>query len=219
MLSKVLNRGDGGRAQPALFTSVAARTPTAGGSLPDRRDPAAGEQLRAALERVRDLETQSPAAQRDAFEAGRRQGEQQARLELAPVLERLNSSVAEIIGMRSGIRRSVEKDAVQLSLLIARRVLHRELSVDPSALTALARVVFERLARTESYRIVLHPQFAEAIRSALPGNQLSRVQIDADPSVAPGTLVVHSEEGLIDASVDAQLEEISRGLTDRLANT
>ena len=47
------------------------------------------------------------------------------------------------------IRRRAEKDVVQLSLLIAKRILHRELCVDEGALTALARVVFERLARAE----------------------------------------------------------------------
>jgi flagellar biosynthesis/type III secretory pathway protein FliH len=45
------------------------------------------------------------------------------------------------------------------------------------------------------------------------------VQIEPDPNCAPGTLIIHSSEGMIDASVDAQLEEISRGLADRLIKT
>jgi flagellar biosynthesis/type III secretory pathway protein FliH len=106
---------------------------------------------------------------------------------------------------------------VQLSLLISKRVLHRELNVDTNALTALARVVFERLARAESYRVTVHPQFAAAIKAALSGRLISRVEIDADTDSPPGTFLIRSEEGSIDASVDTQLEEIGRGLTDRLA--
>jgi flagellar assembly protein FliH len=107
---------------------------------------------------------------------------------------------------------------VQLALLIAKRVLHRQLSVDEGALTAIARVAFERLTRSESYTVTVHPQFAAAVKSALPGNQASRVHIEPDPDCDPGTLVIHSAEGVIDASVDAQLEEISRGLTDRISS-
>jgi flagellar assembly protein FliH len=120
--------------------------------------------------------------------------------------------------MRPDLRRRAEGDAVELALLIAKRVLHRQLSVDEGALTAIARVAFERLTRSESYRITVHPQFAAAVTAALPGAHAARVQIDADPNCALGTLIIQSAEGTIDASADAQLEEIKRGLTDRLAN-
>ena len=43
-------------------------------------------------------------ARREAFEAGREQGEQQARAELNPVLERLNASIAEVVAMRPDLR-------------------------------------------------------------------------------------------------------------------
>ena len=86
--------------------------------------------------------------------------------------------------MRPDLRRRAEQDVVQLALLIARRVLHRELSVDDDALTAIARVAFERLARSESYRVTVHPRFAAAITAALSGSQSARVHIDPDPDCA-----------------------------------
>ena len=165
--------------------------------------------------------SQSPELNLDAerqrsFEAGKRQGESVARAELAPVLERLNASLAEIVSLRSDLRRRAERDVVRLALLIAKRVLHRELTVDSGALTALARFAFERLAHSESYRVTVHPHFAPAIAAALPASAAERVRIEPDPAYAPGTLIVNSPEGTIDASVDAQLEEIGRGLADRL---
>ena len=105
---------------------------------------------------------------------------------------------------------------MQLALLIAKRVLHRELNVDTDALTAMARVAFDRLTRSESYRVSVHPQFAAAVTSALAGNSGTRIHIDPDPNCALGTLVIHSADGTIDASVETQLEEIGRGLTDRM---
>jgi flagellar assembly protein FliH len=170
-------------------------------------------------ERIQQLEAELAAARRNSFDAGQRQGEQQARAELAPVIERMNASIAEITGLRADIRLRAEKDVVQLALLIARRVLHRELNVDPHALTALARIVFERLARAETYRVTVHPSFVPAITAALPASQAPRVQIEPDPHCAIGSFIIRSDEGLIDASVDSQLEEISRGLSDRLAQS
>jgi len=217
MLSKVLSARDAERARPVVFSTAVLKAPELEGRGPDSSGSDKGE--RALQDRIQQLEGGLAAVRREGFEAGRQEGEQRARAEIAPVLERLNAAVVEITGMRNDVRRRAEKDVVRLSLLIANRILHRELSVDSNALTALARVIFERLARAESYRVTVHPQFAAGVTAAVRANQSSRVQIETDPNCLPGTLIVHSDEGVIDASVDAQLEEISRGLTDRLANT
>ncbi len=175
-----------------------------------------GEDQAELVAKIRTLEASLAAAKREAFEAGRQQGEQEARAAVAPVLERLKTSIAEVVNMRPDLRRRAEKDAVELSLQIAQRILHRELSIDGNALNALARVVFDRLTRTESWHLTVHPQFAEAIRGSLPAGSNRKVNIEADPACAPGTFLVRCADGAIDASVDSQLAEISRGLTDRL---
>jgi flagellar assembly protein FliH len=214
MLSKVLSGRGREHVEPATFASANTRYSPA----PAREAPSAAEaELKALRERVRQLEAELAAAKRDSFDSGYRQGEQQARAEIGPVIERMNGSIAEMTGFRGEMRCRAEKDVVQLALLIARRILHRELSVDPNALTALARVIFERLARAEAYHVTVHPSFVPAITAALPATQVSRVHIEADPRCAVGTLTIRSDEGQVDASVDSQLEEISRGLTDRLA--
>jgi flagellar assembly protein FliH len=218
MLSKVLSGRDTARAQPIVFATADGGSFEPRGSESPRNNAAADQENDALREKIRHLEAKVAAAQQESFEAGRNQGEQQARRDLAPVLERLHASVTEVTGMRHEIRMRAEKDVVELSLLIARRVLHRELSVDASALTALAHVMFERLTRAEKYLVVVHPRFAAAVGAALRGNQTAHVRIEPDPDCAPGTLIVRTADGLIDASVDAQLEEISRGLTDRIAS-
>jgi flagellar assembly protein FliH len=227
MLSKVLSRADAGIVQPLVFRDLAGYKPGAdiretSGSIQGaaRGEPETGGNEGAGLrEKLRQLESKTAAEREEAFEAGKQQGRQEARAELQPVLDRLNASVTQVLGMRSDLRRRAERDAVQLALMIAKRVLHRQLSVDESALTAIAHIAFERLTRSESWRVTVHPQFAAAVASALPGSHAARVHIDPDPDCALGTLIIHSAEGTIDASVDAQLEEISRGLTDRLANS
>lgn len=215
MLSKVL-KGPDARSIPAMAFATAAAPALRSTRTPARDRPASGEEQTALLDKIRSLEGSMAVVKREAFEAGREQGEQNARDALAPVLERLNASIAEIVNMRPELRRGAEKDAVELSLHIARRVLHRELTIDCNALNALARVVFDRLNRSETWQLTVHPQFAEAIRGSLPAGSAERVRFNIDASCAPGTFVVRSEDGTIDASVDNQLAEINRGLTDRL---
>jgi flagellar assembly protein FliH len=220
MLSKVIGRGDAGNVQALVFPQITGyeRGKQDRGPSADSRNTAGQDECAALRERVQQIESQGAADTRQAFESGRQQGEKQAAAELQPVLERLNASITQVLAMRPELRRRAERDAVQLALLIARRVLNRQLSVDEEALTAIARVAFERLSRAESYRVTLHPRFAAAIGAAVPASYSARVRIDPDPDCAPGTLILHSAEGTIDASVDAQLEEISRGLSDRISN-
>jgi flagellar assembly protein FliH len=222
MLSKVISRRNPANASPMVFRTLTGYvaesdilgTSAESGDRPGNHGKDDGAALR---ERLQQVESRNATERHEAFEAGRLQGQQQAGAELQPVLERLNASITEVLGMRPDLRRRAERDAVQLALLIAKRVLHRQLSVDEGALTAIARVAFERLTRSESYRVTVNPRFASAITAALPGNHAARVEIDSDPGCPLGTLIIHSAEGTIDASVDAQLEEINRGLTDRLA--
>jgi flagellar assembly protein FliH len=217
MLSKVLSRADAGAIQMLVFPQLNGYYSGASAGSPVQSWTGGTDETSALLDKLRNLESRLATERREAFEAGRLEGEKHSRAELQPVLARLHNSANEVLALRPDLRRSAERDVVQLALLIAKRVLHRQLAVDEGALTAIARVAFERLTRSESYRVTVHPQFASAITAALPATHAARVQIDSDPGCALGTLVIHSSEGIIDASVDAQLEEISRGLTDRLA--
>src|SRR6185437_11082085 len=201
MLSKVLKGAEALRVQPMSFVDAS------GAAAPVRRpaaaDAGAGDETYL-MEKIRRLETEAGAAEKAALERGRREGEEAARAAMAPVIERLNASLADVMALRPELRRRAEKDTVELALKIAKRVLHRELSVDANALNALARVVFDRLARVESWRMTVHPRFADSVRGALPAN----VRIEPDDACEFGTLRVRYEEGTIDASVDQQLAEI-----------
>jgi flagellar assembly protein FliH len=222
MLSKVIRHAETGSIETFTFQLV----PGYSGAHQSR--PASVEAAKtgnlpadqiATLDKIRKLEALVASESRAAFESGKQEAQKAAQSELQPVLQRLAASTAEVLSMRTELRHGAEADVVQLALLIARRILHRQLAVDESALTALARVAFDRLSRTESYRVTVHPRFAAALAAALPPAQASRVQIEQDPSCACGTLIIHSSEGTIDASVDTQLEEIGRGLADRLTKT
>src|SRR5690242_19929093 len=138
MLSKVLKGAEALRVQPMSFADAS--------GAPARRPVPAAENAADKtylMEKIRRLESEAAAAEKAALERGRREGEEIARAAMTPVIERLNASLAEVMALRPELRRRAEKDTVELALKIAKRVLHRELSVDSNALNALARVVFD----------------------------------------------------------------------------
>jgi flagellar assembly protein FliH len=196
-------------------------------SLPAWRDPtnaprisSQAAQLDCAGQIAR-IEQQSEQRVAQALAAGRREGEvagrSRAAAELQPVIERLGRSVEEIAQLRPRLRREAEGDMVRLSLAIARRIVRRELTIDVEAMHGLVLGALEKMQSQEIHRVRVHPSHVASVtaclRQAIGG---TAVEIIGDPSREPGAAVFETTRGNLDASVDCQLQEIERGLADRL---
>jgi flagellar assembly protein FliH len=211
MSSKVLLPDDPRAVSPVPWRQVRMAGP-AGSAAQPAPDAAA---------RLAQLESQYQQNVREAHVAGMREGEEAGRkrasAELQPVLERLARSMQDLANMRARLRREAEADVVQLALAIARRVLLRELSVDPDALHGLVLAALEKLQGQEISRARVHPAHVALVASCLKKVVSgSTVEVVADPSREPGAVIFETSRGNLDASVDAQLHEIERGLADRL---
>jgi flagellar assembly protein FliH len=157
------------------------------------------------------------AAIRQAYAEGAAAARIEAEAEIQPVLERLANGIASLAGARAKVRREAESDLVKLSISIARRLLHRELSIDPESVQALVRVAIEKISVSELVRVRVHPPHRDLVEKALDHCTAGRaVELIADPSLLPGDLVYETIRGALDARIDSQLEEIERGFADRL---
>ncbi|HLK48868.1 MAG TPA: FliH/SctL family protein [Bryobacteraceae bacterium] len=157
---------------------------------------------------------------RAAHAAGMREGEvsgqRRAAAELQPVIERLCRSIDEIGGLRARLRAEAERDLVQLALAIARRVLGRELAVDPDAIHGLVLGALDKVKSLEISRVRVDPAHSAAVSACLRKVGTAAVEVTSDPACAPGTVILETDRGSLDASVESQLQEIERGLADRL---
>ena len=171
-------------------------------------------------DRISQIEQQCEQRVRAARAAGVGEGEAtgqgRAAAELQPVIERLARAVDEIAQMRARLRREAESDLISLSLAIARRVLRRELAIDPDALHGLVLGALEKLQGQEICRVKVHPSHVGPVTAALPPAAGSPIEVVPDASLLPGSVVFETARGDLDASVDSQLQEIERGLADRL---
>jgi flagellar assembly protein FliH len=158
--------------------------------------------------------------ERDAYERGRAEGlaagKEKSAAELQPILEQLGRSLSELASLRPRIRRSAEEDLIKLSFAIARRVLHRELTLDPESISGLVKVALEKLQTREVTRVRTHPDYEALVRTLLDRHGASQMEVARDASLQRGDVLFETAHGTLDASIEAQLREIERGFADRL---
>jgi flagellar assembly protein FliH len=217
MLSKVLTDSEVD-ARPLVWRGS---KPTLNGTPPPAAPHPAQDELLQLRARITQLTAQAEKQSREAFDAGLRAGEAAAKEslenEVRETIARLTASIAEMASLRAETIHRAEVDTVRLAIEIARRVLHRELTVDTSALGALIKAALEKLQAQEVYRVRVHPDQAKIVRTCLDEMGRSQaIEVVNDASQSKGGAVFEISRGSLDASVETQLREIECGLTDQL---
>jgi flagellar assembly protein FliH len=156
------------------------------------------------------------ALEREAFTKGYAQGER-AGLEAGgkraeAMLRRVAQTLEELGGLRQTLIHETERQMVQLALTLARRVVHREISLDPELAAALAHVALEKLGTTTPATIRLNPEDYTIVTQ--DGERWGGVAVTVvpDPSIARGGCLVESDFGCVDATIERQFDELSRAL-------
>ena len=156
------------------------------------------------------------ALEREAFTKGYAQGER-AGLEAGgkraeAMLRRVAQTIEELGGLRQTLIHETEREMVQLALTLARRVVHREVTLDPELAAALAHVALERLGTNTPATIRLNPEDYTIVAqdSSRWGGQT--VTVVPDPAISRGGCLVESAFGSVDATIERQFDELSRAL-------
>ncbi len=221
-MSSRARRIDAGAVVPSAWGG-----PGAPAALPARNQPCAAAQSHTDKPETDDearaaLEARLAALERDAFSKGFAQGERAGSEAAAQrneaMLRRLTETLEELTTLREQMIHQTERQMVQLALAIARRLVHREVSIDHDLLIAMARVALERLGESAQVTVRLSPEEFEAT-SAVRSAQWTgtHVTVVADARVGRGGCRVESEFGVMEAGVDGQIHEIARALLGEAA--
>ena len=152
-----------------------------------------------------------------AFAEGLAKGRDESSAEIRGAAERLALHVTELVTLKRRIRNEAESELVKLSLAIAKRILHRELTADPDSILGVLHAGLQKLQNREIASVRVCPSAADLIRDALQrAGAPPTVKVVADPQMRIGDIVFETALGDLDASVETQLREIERGFADRL---
>ena len=112
----------------------------------------------------------------------------------------------------------IEAEVIQLSLAIARKILHREAQVDPMLVAALVRIALEKMREGSSVTIRVGPGCGSNWRAYFAGvPSLTEVEVVEDTHLTDLDCVVDTELGSANFGLDAQMKEVEQGFFDLLA--
>jgi flagellar assembly protein FliH len=159
--------------------------------------------------------------EREAYEKGYATGEK-AGFEMgekkAKVLtDKLEALLADVATLRQRIVKEMEQQCVELAVSIARKIVVKELTVQPGEIIKMTKEGLLKLERTGQITIKVNPALYDFFLKHKP--DLARIHpdivFDADPSVSPfGTVVMGPVEDVV-TDVDEQLKNLIKDLSEQ----
>lgn len=155
---------------------------------------------------VDQLQTQ---AHDEAYQRGYEEGINEGRAEAASRIARLDAIGTALARPLKDLDQAVERDLLTLAATLAKHILKRELSADPTQILDSVRDCLELLP-SSAREITIHvsPQDAKIVRENLAGESARSWRIAEDTALEAGNLKISSDSSQIDGTLDARLEEI-----------
>jgi len=131
---------------------------------------------------------------------------------------RLVAAIEQLEARTTETTDGLAHDAVELGMVVARRIIQAELNISPSAVFGAVREAVASLGESSRFEIRLHPDDIEAVRSArggdspLPHGGGVSVRIEADPTLMRGDCIIESDQGHADASLEARIQRVREAL-------
>lgn len=139
--------------------------------------------------------------------------DEEINLAVEPLRAELAATLDHVAGLGEAVADRAERDLLRLALEIARKVVHRETTMDPEIAVTLVRVALSRLHSRVVARVRLHPEDRDYVASRTDRfSAVSSLELVADPSIARGGCLVETDMGDVDARIERQFAEIERGL-------
>lgn len=127
-------------------------------------------------------------------------------------------SVEEFERARVEMLSALRRDALALAMMLAERVVRREVELDEGLVLRELDAALSMLARETRIVVAVHPDDEAVARAALPGlvarfADVSHAELVADASVDRGGCVVRTDAGgVIDATIRTQIERMASAI-------
>jgi flagellar biosynthesis/type III secretory pathway protein FliH len=143
--------------------------------------------------------------------AGFEMGEKKARV----IIDKLDSLLADITTLRQRTLKEMETQCVELAVSVARKIVVKELTVQPSEIVKMTKEGLLKIERTGQITIKVNPALYDFFMKHKP--DLTRVHsdivFDVDPSVSPFATVVMGPVEDVVTDLDEQLKNLIKDMS------
>lgn len=149
-----------------------------------------------------------------AVEEGRRQGCQEKKEDVDRVLREMNRALAELTARHQQFMEDYAQRLQEFAVEVAQKILCRQIQMDEGSMAELVHQAVGAVKKADWVTVELSarmPALVEQLKKELeappqaPGRP---VQILAREDLPPGSCVVETPAGLVDASISVQLERL-----------
>jgi len=156
---------------------------------------------------------------KNSFEQGLTEGKNLAERGLFNVFKALRTSSEQIISLREKILRESEDELLHLIMLIARKIIIREISQDRTLLANFVHNAVAGLPENDEIIVRINPDDYALITSGheeiMPNDpRQNKMSLKPDPGIMVGCCKVETSMGVVDATLDSQLDEIYRSMKE-----
>ncbi|MEH6560316.1 MAG: flagellar assembly protein FliH [Marinobacter sp.] len=139
-------------------------------------------------------------------ERGHSEGYDETRTEVTASIERLEQMLGELVLPISRHQDELETSLLNLTMVLARAVVYRELTIDSSQIRQVVRRAVEALPSTaENIRVYVHPDDYSAVREVAERFEAAASVVE-DDKVLPGGCRVETRNSLVDFTVEKRFQ-------------
>jgi flagellar assembly protein FliH len=158
-------------------------------------------------------------AERRGFDEGLARGLAEARAQAANALEAVATAERTLAEMRDQYLARAEAAAVDLAFQIAEKVIGATVAADSEAVLGVVSGALLRTTDRDHLVVEVHPEDFELVRDAASElaarlGGINRMEVISERRVAPGGCIVRTEEGEIDARIEAQIGRVRQLLDE-----
>ncbi len=152
------------------------------------------------------------------FLEGLQEGTDQEKRKISTVLESITKITKDFRGLKEEYFKNSEKDIVELIFLIAKKVIHKEVSLSKDIILAVVRDAMKSVRDKKDIKITLNPKDYNYIMETKPNFfnnfcDMKNILIEKDEGIGQGGAVIETHSGGIDARLDQQLSKIEERLS------
>ena len=159
--------------------------------------------------------------ERKGHELGEQAGLESAMQKLESLLTGGHKLIGELGELHRQTCRDVEADLVQLALAVARKIVGRDVSLGPEAVTRIIREALGQVEHAGKITIKLNPADLELLAdikpqllSGLP--EAGRAVFEADEGIARGGCLIETDGGEVDARIERQFQVVEEAFRTEL---